>query len=475
MIAPLAHRGPDGDGLYVDGPVALGHRRLSIIDPALGAQPMSNEDGTVWVTYNGELYNEPALRAGLAAPGPPLPDDLRHRDPRPSLRGGGALDFVRHLNGMFALAIWDAKAAPPRPGPRPDGPEAALLRRDCPAAASSSAPSRRRCWPIRTSPGRLDPAGLARYLFYEYVPAPGSIWAGMRKLPAAHLLVWEDDRGRVDRATGSRPLPIAGGRGPAVRRGGPAVLGRLPRGGRPAPAVGRAARGLPLGRGRLVERRGGPGRARAAGVDPDLLDRLRRPELRRERPRPGRRPSTSGPTTTSGPSPSRTCCELLPEVAGWLDEPFGDASILPTHLLSRFARGRRSRSASAATAPTSCWPATRPSPPSGRPGSTGDCRGRRGGSSGRRSAGCRSTTGTSASTSSSSSSSGALAEPSPLAHQRWIGSFSGPELADLLAGAAGGRRRGRAPGPRRGDRPGRRPADPVAPALPGDAICPRTS
>ena len=69
MTATLSHRGPDGDGLYLDGRVALGHRRLSIIDLAGGAQPMSNEDGSVWVTYNGELYNEPSLRARLEASG----------------------------------------------------------------------------------------------------------------------------------------------------------------------------------------------------------------------------------------------------------------------------------------------------------------------------------------------------------------------------------------------------------------------
>src|SRR5947209_11107468 len=69
MTATLAHRGPDGDGLYLDGRVALGHRRLSIIDLAGGAQPMANEDSSVWVTYNGELYNEPELRARLEARG----------------------------------------------------------------------------------------------------------------------------------------------------------------------------------------------------------------------------------------------------------------------------------------------------------------------------------------------------------------------------------------------------------------------
>ena len=65
MTDTLAHRGPDGDGIFLDGPAALGHRRLSIIDVGGGAQPMPNEDESIWVSYNGELYNEPQLREWL--------------------------------------------------------------------------------------------------------------------------------------------------------------------------------------------------------------------------------------------------------------------------------------------------------------------------------------------------------------------------------------------------------------------------
>ena len=106
MTSTLAHRGPDGDGMYCDGPVALGHRRLSIIDVGGGAQPMSNEDGSIWVSYNGELYNEPELRAELEAKGHRYrtvcdTESLVH------LYEEEGLDFVRRLNGMFALAIWD--------------------------------------------------------------------------------------------------------------------------------------------------------------------------------------------------------------------------------------------------------------------------------------------------------------------------------------------------------------------------------
>ena len=69
MTAPIAHRGPDGDGIYSAGPAGLGHRRLSIIDVEGGAQPMSNEDGSIWVTFNGEIYNDPQLRASLLSKG----------------------------------------------------------------------------------------------------------------------------------------------------------------------------------------------------------------------------------------------------------------------------------------------------------------------------------------------------------------------------------------------------------------------
>ncbi len=69
MTSTLAHRGPDGDGLFLEGPAGLGHRRLSIIDVDGGAAPMSNEDGSIWVTFNGEIYNDPELRAWLLSRG----------------------------------------------------------------------------------------------------------------------------------------------------------------------------------------------------------------------------------------------------------------------------------------------------------------------------------------------------------------------------------------------------------------------
>ena len=430
---------------------------------------MSNEDGSVWVTYNGELYNElePPRRA-RAPRGTVYRTVVRHREPGPSLRGGRAPTSSRRLNGMFALAIWDAPPRPAGPGPRPDGAEAALSTPRLPGGGLAFGSEPKALLRHPDVARRLDPDSLARYLFYEYVPAPHSIWEGCGSCPRGHVLVWEDGRRSASPGTGSRrrrrPRPSAAPFEEAAERFWDDFRD----------AVGRHRRSdVPLGvflsgGRRLVERRRGALRARAGrGTSGRSRSGSRtRASTRAATPAPS--PGTWAPTTTSGPSRSRRCYELLPEVAAWLDEPFGDASILPTHLLSRFARERGRRSSSAATAPTSCWPATRRSRPSAPPGSSAACPGRPGRWPGRRSAGCRSTTATSASTSSSSSSSAAPPSRSPLAHQRWLG---------LVLGAgdrpAAGRRRARLDveaehlAPRRGAGPGRRPADPVAGALPG--------
>src|SRR2546423_2768328 len=109
MAAALAHRGPDHEGVIVDGPMALGHRRLSIIDLSpLGNQPLSNEDGTVWAAVNGEIYNFEELRRDLEARG----HRFRSRSDSEIVvhlyeeRGD---DMVTALRGMFAFALWDGR------------------------------------------------------------------------------------------------------------------------------------------------------------------------------------------------------------------------------------------------------------------------------------------------------------------------------------------------------------------------------
>jgi asparagine synthase (glutamine-hydrolysing) len=109
MCAAMVHRGPDDDGFYVHGPVGLGMRRLSIVDLATGHQPISNEEGTLWIVFNGEIYNHATLRAQLEARG------HRYRTQSDTetivhLYEEYGRECVHHLRGMFAFAVWDAKA-----------------------------------------------------------------------------------------------------------------------------------------------------------------------------------------------------------------------------------------------------------------------------------------------------------------------------------------------------------------------------
>ncbi|MDR3638042.1 MAG: asparagine synthase (glutamine-hydrolyzing) [Isosphaeraceae bacterium] len=333
MTEALAHRGPDGSGFFTDGPVALGHRRLSIIDVAGGAQPLANEDETVWVTYNGELYNELPMRATLRARG----HVYRTQSDTESLvhlyEEDGA-DFVRGLNGMFALALWDSRRsrlvlARDRMGQKPlyyaetpggglvfgSEPKALLLH---PAVARA-----------------LDPQSLARYLFYEYLPAPHSIWQGLRKLPHAHLLIWEGGRTSLVRYW-EPPLPTPSAQEPfeaAAERFWVDLRG----------AVGRHRRSdVPLG----VFLSGGIDSSSVAAALTELepARSVRTFSIGFEDPTFDESSHARAVARHLGTDhherifSAETVLELLPEVAGWLDEPFGDASVLPTHLLSRFAR-----------------------------------------------------------------------------------------------------------------------------------------
>lgn len=109
MTDVIAHRGPDGEGMHVSGPVGLGHRRLSIIDlSAAGAQPMCNEDATVWIVFNGEIYNFPELRATLVQRGHTF-RSATDTEVIIHLYEEYGVDCLQHLRGMFAFAIWDAR------------------------------------------------------------------------------------------------------------------------------------------------------------------------------------------------------------------------------------------------------------------------------------------------------------------------------------------------------------------------------
>ena len=186
MAGALAHRGPDGEGVHLDPPVALGHRRLSIIDLSEAAsEPMTNEDGTLWLVFNGEIYNFRELRKSLEG---------RHRF---HSQGDGETilhlyeekgdDLVQELDGMFAFALWDAKRrrlllARDRAGKKPlyyhDGPRVFAFASEVKALFAHP-----------DVPHERDPGALPLFLTYGYVPTPGTFYRGIRSLPPAHRLV----------------------------------------------------------------------------------------------------------------------------------------------------------------------------------------------------------------------------------------------------------------------------------------------
>ncbi|HEU4432147.1 MAG TPA: asparagine synthase (glutamine-hydrolyzing), partial [Pyrinomonadaceae bacterium] len=193
MCERMVHRGPDSEGLYVTTGAALGMRRLAIIDLVTGEQPAFNEDRSVAVILNGEIYNYRELRAELEKRGHAF-HSASDTEVLPHLYEEYGDDMVRQLNGMFAFALWDSKRrrlliARDRFGEKPlywgvfDN---TLLFASEPKVLLAH----------RTVRPTLNLQALRHYLSFDYVPAPLSIYAGINKLAAGHRLTLEN--GRVD-------------------------------------------------------------------------------------------------------------------------------------------------------------------------------------------------------------------------------------------------------------------------------------
>lgn len=193
MGAVTVHRGPDDHGSYVGQGVVLGMRRLSIIDLAGGHQPIANEDRTLWVVCNGEIYNFRELRDTLLGRGHVFSTGS-DTEVIVHLYEEFGDDFVRHLNGMYAFALWDAKRHRLLIGRDRLGIKPLYYYNDSRRLIFASEAKA-----ILAVPGvsaELDTAAVEQYLALGYVPAPYSIFAGIRKLPQAALMVCE--RGRTD-------------------------------------------------------------------------------------------------------------------------------------------------------------------------------------------------------------------------------------------------------------------------------------
>ena len=196
MCAAIRHRGPDDNGVFVDGPAAIGMQRLSIIDVAGGHQPIFNEDRTCVIVYNGEIYNHLEVRR-----------ELERRGHRYTTRSDTetilhayeeyGTQCVKHLRGMFTIAIWDAPRrrlflARDRLGKKP-------LYYMCDGTRLVFGSELKAVLAHPDVPRRLDEQALVEYVAWGYVPDPRSIYAGISKLPPAHTLVFENGQVTIER------------------------------------------------------------------------------------------------------------------------------------------------------------------------------------------------------------------------------------------------------------------------------------
>jgi asparagine synthase (glutamine-hydrolysing) len=337
MTAVLRHRGPDDEGFYLrqDSEVAvgLGFRRLSIIDLDTGNQPIANEDGSIQVVFNGEIYNFRELRAELETRGHRFATNA-DTEVIVHLYEDQGSKCVTRLNGMFAFALWDENRhelllARDRFGKKPLY-YADLGRTLLFASELKSLLEHPLC------PRSLDRESLARYLALEYVPTPHSIFEGVRKLPGGHLLRWSrgqaavepywdlsfDREGKDDRTDEEYVEEFHDLFRQAVRR--------------------RLISDVPLGA------------FLSGGIDSSSVVAMMSHELPSkdvktfsiafeersfdESDHARRVAEHFGTDHHEDVFTSGVMLDVIPTVTDLLDEPFGDASILPTYLLSRYTR-----------------------------------------------------------------------------------------------------------------------------------------
>src|SRR5512132_3653997 len=323
MSATLTHRGPDSDGAFVEGPVALAARRLSIIDLDTGDQPIANEDGTVVVVQNGEIYNYAELTDELARAGHRF---RTHGDTEVIVHAyeQWGLSFAERLRGMFAIAIWDGRErllvlARDRYGIKPLSYRVEDDRLEFAAE-------------LRALPrGDVDLDALEGFLAFNSVPAPFSIFEGTRKLPPGHVLVWD---GRVELSRFSRPAPTAETRNDEEAELVEELRARM-RDSVRAHLVSDVPVGVLLSGGvdscmlaaLAADETSGPLQTFSIGFVERSFDELADARLVAERYGTEHRELVLRPDAAL----------LLPALADAFDEPFADSSALPTYLVSQLA------------------------------------------------------------------------------------------------------------------------------------------
>ncbi len=335
MKETLVHRGPDDDGTYINGPVALGMRRLSIIDLGSGEQPIGNEDGSIQIVFNGEIYNYPALRERLLALGHRF---RTHSDTETIVHAyeEWGESFLEELNGMFAFALWDRNRrrlllARDRAGIKPlyyaRSKSALVFASELKALLAHPEIER-----------ELDLESFGHYLSLEYVPTPRAILRGVRKLRPGHLLLADGESVLESRywdfeVECSESMGI---REPhrhahdfsellqqtvAAEMVSDVPVGVLLSGGLDSSAVAAM----------MTRSASGPVESFSVGFEESSFDESS--HARRVAAHLG----TRHHETVLSPA---MLLELIPKMAAHLDEPFADPSVMPTYLVSRFARQR---------------------------------------------------------------------------------------------------------------------------------------
>ncbi|MBA4123709.1 MAG: asparagine synthase (glutamine-hydrolyzing) [Acidobacteria bacterium] len=331
MCAKIKHRGPDSEGVFLSESVALGMRRLSVIDLYTGAQPVFNEDRAISVVMNGEIYNFQELQKDLEQRGHKF---FTHTDTEvlPHLYEEHGVLMVEKLNGMFAFALWDSRRkklfmARDRFGEKP-------LYYGVFAGKLFFASELKALLAHADVETRINFQALRQYLAFDYVPAPLSIYQGIFKLPAAHSLTLENGEIRIERywnLSFQKRQPT-----PSVEEAAEELRALL------ADATKmRFMSDVPLG----VLLSGGVDSSSIAAFaqqfssQPVKTFSIGFDEASFDESHFARQVATHlGTEHYEDILSVDKAADLLPEIATWLDEPLADASILPTFLLSRFAR-----------------------------------------------------------------------------------------------------------------------------------------
>lgn len=337
MSARLLHRGPDSEGAFERPHLALAIRRLSIIDLKTGDQPLANENGDVTLVFNGEIYNYRELRHALESRGHEF---KTHSDGEAiaHLYEERAEDFVHELNGMFAIALWDDRRrrlilARDRAGEKPlyyaQRGETLVFGSEIKALLEYPG-----------MPKEIDGQAMRQYLFYGYVPSPRSIWEGVRKLPAGWRMVVESGKIRIEPYWQLRDYLRAPGLPGVSKVDERGIVEELRRRLREA-AISRLVSDVPLG----VFLSGGVDSSTLVALMSDLAPgnvsafSVSFPQKSfNEEPYAGRVARRFGARHEVLRVDEAHLLEGLHALLPSLDEPLADPAVIPTFLLSRFAR-----------------------------------------------------------------------------------------------------------------------------------------